>query len=118
MLLLMHWVSIALAESLYSGLQADEMPSVEAVVDRDANRITIKTKSVSGIWLYLNDALVDLDKEFTVVLNGTAITETRQRNRYDMTEWLFGRWDPSFIWTSHYKFAVPKVPSSSGNGSK
>ena len=95
-------------------------PYVEAVADRDANRITVKTKNVSALVLYLNDALLDLDKDFTIVLNGKAVTEKRQRNFYEMTEWMFTQFDPNVIWTSHYRTAVEKedpAGSKSGEGS-
>ena len=85
------------------------------MADRDANRITITARNVTQLSLFLNDALVDLDKEFTVVINGKAVTETRTRNFFDMTEWLYRRFDSSYIFTTSYTTTVPK-PTDDGEG--
>jgi hypothetical protein len=101
-----YWVSIGTAESVHGA--EEDLPRVDVEADRQANRVTINAKNVSSLSLLLNDVLVDLDKEFSVVINGTAITEKRQRSFYDMAEWLNRRFDPSFILTTSFTTSVPE----------
>ena len=95
------WVQIDKGETVQSGEEG--RPVLVAEADRNANRITITAKNVSTLQLLLNDAIVDLDKEFTVVVNGKAITERRQRSFHTMTEFLsFNLFDPNRVWTTTY----------------
>ena len=109
-----YWVFLSVCESVHGA--AEDLPFVEVEADRAANRITITARNVSNLELLLNDALVDLDKEFTIVINGKAITEKRQRNFYDTAVRLNDRFDPNYIFTTTYATAVPKATSQAPAG--
>ncbi len=102
-----YWVQMGTAEPLTSVAPADR-PFIEAVADRKANRITITTKSIADFTILLNDELLDLSKEFTVVVNGTAYTEQRDRSFRRMTEMFYDRFDPSWIFPVTYSASIPK----------
>lgn len=112
------WVQMDKAETVHGG--PDGRPYLAAEADRDANRITVTAKNVGSFQLLLNDALLDLDKEFSVVVNGTAITEKRQRSFITMMEFLsFDLYDPNRVWTTTYSTTVPKSSDAgAGNGAK
>jgi hypothetical protein len=112
------WVQIDKSESVHSGPEG--RPYLKAEADRAANRINITAKNVSTLQLLLNDAIVDLDKEFTIVINGKAINEKRERSFVTLTEFLsFTLFDPNRVFTTTYSMAVPKSDGGSGgNGEK
>jgi hypothetical protein len=89
-----YWVDIDTADSLLT-VAPDKKPRIEAVADRAANRITVKTVGVESFTLFLNDDLVDLDQEFTVVVNDKAQTEKRTRSFRELRDQVISRndWD-------------------------
>ncbi len=46
-------------------------PRATATIDRDENKVSIRAEGVSSVTLYLNDALLDLDKPLLIECNGT-----------------------------------------------
>ena len=66
----------------------EDFPRIKAVADRSKNTIVIDTVSiVDGVWIYLSDALVDLDKPVTITVNGKErLTETFDRSVQTMLE--------------------------------
>ncbi len=71
-----YWVQMGLAERL-ADVSAENLPLLEVKADRATNTITITSKSVSDCRLMLNDALVDLEKDVTLVVNGKARKSAR-----------------------------------------
>ena len=57
---------------------------------------------------HFNDDLVDLDKEFTIVVNGKAIKETRRRSFVEMKSRMLERNDWDYIFPVRYVTSVPK----------
>jgi hypothetical protein len=53
----------------------------------------VKTQGVDSFFLYLNDDLIDLDKEFTVVINDKASNQKLARSFREMQERLLLRRD-------------------------
>lgn len=102
-----YWVDILVADSLQT-TSADKKPRLEAVADRAANRITIKTVGVERFELLLNDELVDLDKEFTIVVNDKPISEKRNRSFWDMLDRVLQRNDWDNLFPVRYVTTVPK----------
>ncbi|MHC5066014.1 MAG: hypothetical protein ACYTG5_18795 [Planctomycetota bacterium] len=102
-----YWVAMGTAEPL-SSLAPEDRPFIEAIADRKTNRITVTTKALSDFSLMLNDELIDLSKEFTVVINGTAYTEQRDRNFRRMTQMMFDKFDASWLFPVEYSVPVPK----------
>ncbi len=102
-----YWVEMGTAEPL-SSLAPEDRPFIEAVADRKTNRITVTTKAISDFTLLLNDELIDLSKEFTVVINGTAYTEQRDRSFRKMTDMMFTKFDTTWLFPVIYAAPVPK----------
>lgn len=102
-----YWVGFHVADSLLT-TGPDEKPRLQAVADREANRITIDAQGVERFEILLNDDLVDLSKEFTIVINGKAIKETRRRSFRDMKKRMVERNDWSYLFPVRYIATVPK----------
>lgn len=65
------WVKILRGEFL-ADVSADNRPLLDVKADRATNTITVTARSVTDFELLLNDVLVDLDKDVTLVVNGQA----------------------------------------------
>lgn len=102
-----YWVDILRADSLQT-TAADEKPRMEVTADREANRITVEARGVERFELLLNDDLIDLDKEFTIVINGKAIKETRRRSFLEMKNRMIDRNDWDYLFPVKYLTSVPK----------
>ncbi len=102
-----HWVRIMLAEPLEL-VAVEERPRLVVEADRASNTIKVDARNVSRYYLYLNDALVDLDKEITLVVNGKEVKETLTRNLNFMKENMIEKFDPTFLYTVGYNGSVPK----------
>ncbi len=106
-----YWVQMGTAPSLLE-VAADARPYLEVVADRAANRITVTARRVSDFGLYLNDALVDLDKEVTIVVNGQALKPARfERNLRQMCETIYRGRDPGAVFPAERTFVVPAEPT-------
>jgi hypothetical protein len=102
-----YWADIVVADRLVSAA-ADKKPRLECTADRAANRITVKAVGVEQFIVYLNDDLLDLDKEFTIVINDKAVTEKKARNFRDMRESVIKRSDWELLFPVRYNATVPK----------
>lgn len=102
-----YWVDILVADSLLNTAGA-ERPRLQAVADRAANRITIDAVGIERFEILLNDDLVDLDKEFTIVVNGKAVKETRRRSFGEMKQRMLDRIDWDYLFPVQYVSSVPK----------
>jgi hypothetical protein len=102
-----YWADIDVADSLVAA-PIESLPRLECHADRAANRITVKAVGIERFTLFLNDDLVDLDKEFTVVVNDKAIPEKRTRNFREMRERVITRSDWDFLFPVVFSTAVPK----------
>ena len=102
-----YWVDIHVADSLLTTI-GEERPRIEASADRATNRITIDAVGIERFEILLNDDLVDLDKEFTIVVNGKAIKETRRRSFVEMKSRMLERNDWDYIFPVRYVTSVPK----------
>ena len=83
--------------------------NVEVDADRANNRIVVKARGVEQFVLFLNDDLVDLDKEFTVVVNDKAFVEKKVRSFRDMVERMVVRRDWDYLFPVMYATTVPKA---------
>lgn len=101
-----YWVEMGTAEPL-AGVPVEERPLLMVEADKATNRIVVTARNVENFTLYLNDALVDLGKEFTVEVNGKAFKETRARSLANMTLWCNEKFDPGFLFTATYSSSVP-----------
>ena len=103
-----YWADIDRAEPLSTA--GDAQPRLEVEADRATNRIVVKTQGIDSFFLYLNDDLIDLDKEFTVIVNDKASPEPkRTRNFREMQERLLLRRDWEYLFPVVYHATVPKA---------
>lgn len=103
-----YWVDIDRADPLL-GAPLDARARIEVEADRATNRIVVKTRGVESFILMLNDDLVDLDKEFTVEINGKATPEKKVRSFRDMRDRMVGRRDWEYLFPVMYTAQVPKA---------
>ncbi|MCB9890031.1 MAG: hypothetical protein H6833_00095 [Planctomycetes bacterium] len=105
-----YWLQIVTAEYL-ADVKIAERPMVKVHVDREKNRIDIDGRNVSKVALFLNDLLVDLDKEITLVLNGQIKTIKVQRSLRLLADSREGlvvkRGDPRYIFVASEAHALP-----------
>ena len=92
------------------GVNFEENPFIDAVVDRDTNTITINANKISIVEVMFNDALVNMDEPVTVVVNGTVHEELMARNPRRMIDFAFDQGDWGRVFTNQKRFDVP-VPS-------
>lgn len=104
-----YWVQIVDAEPL-DLVAPDERARIVVTADPATNRIEVEAIGVGTFKLLLNDALVNLDEEFTVIVNGQAMQQTKSRSRNTMAEGIFYSHDPTWIFTANFQTAVPKKP--------
>ena len=112
-----YWVNIHVAESLLT-TTGDDQPRLSVEADREQNRITVEAKSVERFELLLNDEIVDLSKEFTIVVNGKAIQEQRRRSFRDMHSRMVTRNDWDYLFPVRYVTSVPKEAEDKGSDEK
>ncbi len=69
----MHWVKAANINKRPTAKPSDEdFPRIKAEVDQGSNTIKIETTNVlGGVYVFLSDALVDMDKPVAIEVNGT-----------------------------------------------
>lgn len=105
-----YWCQILAAEYL-ADVRLSDRPMVKVAADRSKNRIEITGRNVSRVRLYLNDLLVDLEKDITLVLNGQVKTVRAQRNLRLLVDPREGlvvkRGDPRYVFTATDSYALP-----------
>lgn len=102
-----YWVAMGKAASVLE-VSGAAKPYLDVATDRSANRVTVTAKNVEHFTLLLNDALVDLDKAFTVVVNGKALAPVKlERNLRDLCERVYIKGDPGHLFPAAHTFVVP-----------
>jgi hypothetical protein len=104
-----YWVEIGKMAVLHAAPLADR-PRIEVTADRASNRLVVKARGIEGFTLYLNDDLLDLDKEFSVVVNDKAVSEKRARDLFRLEQQLVQRKDWEFLFPVKFDSLVPKPP--------
>lgn len=112
-----YWVDIDRADPLL-GAPLDSRPRIEVEADRASNRVVVKARGVEKFVLFLNDDLVDLDQEFTVVVNDKAVVEKKVRSFRDMRDRMMMRRDWEYLFPVMYVSTVPKAAAENGEPKK
>lgn len=102
-----YWVEIGKMEDL-SRLALADRPRIEVTADRANNRLVVQARGIEAFTLYLNDDLLDLDKEFSVVVNDKAVSEKRTRDIFRLEQQLMQRKDWEFLFPVKFDSFVPK----------
>ncbi len=113
-----HWVAITTMDSIHTSV-ADKRPRMEVEADRANNRVTVKSVGVESFTLLLNDSLLDLDKEFTVVVNDKAMSRKSARDLNKTIGFVRQRFDGDYVFPVEFSTKVPKPedkPSDGGAG--
>ena len=110
-----YWVSIGRMDEIRLA-PPDQRPRLEAVVDRAANRITVKCVGIETFALALSDALLDLDREYTIVVNDKAFTEKRTRDFNAMFDGMIKKFDSEYVFPVSFECAVPKAEAAKEPG--
>lgn len=81
----------------------ENIPFVDATVNKEANSFIVKTNRVGQFTLYLNDKIIDMDKKITVMVNGKKRWEgTKERNLDLMLSMIYGNWAGDYeIYTNY-----------------
>lgn len=88
---------------------------VKAAVDRDSNTITVDGVGVNEFTLHFSDAILDLNKEVTVVANGQVYKDKIQRSFRETTHNIFNASiDPGKILVASKFYHLPTVASGDG----
>jgi hypothetical protein len=103
-----HWVEIVTAEDPLL-VPADQRPLVIAHADHEANRITIRARGVTEVGLYLNDHLIDLDRDPELIVNGVRIGPLQlQRSLRTVERYMRRAYDPTALYTAYHRVIIPR----------
>lgn len=100
------WVSEVGAGALDDEL--DDHARLVVSADREAARITVFAHRVESFELLLNDALIDLDRPFTLDVNGVEVVMRRSRSLALLCDLALARFDPGFLFTTSITVTVPR----------
>ncbi|MBL9079004.1 MAG: hypothetical protein JNL08_15985 [Planctomycetes bacterium] len=103
-----YWVEIDRSDPML-GAPLDARPRIEVTADRAQNRIVVQARGIERFVLRLNDDIVDLGKEFTVVVNDKAVPEKKERSFRDMEKGFKLRRDWDYLFPVIYRASVPKA---------
>lgn len=106
-----YWAVLGSMDPIHT-LPPDRQPRLEVEADRVANRITVKARGIESFSLLLNDSLIDLDREFTVLVNDKAVTEKRTRQFANILKLLREKNDPNWLFPVSFNCMVPKVENN------
>jgi hypothetical protein len=107
------WAAITRMDPVHTAA-LDKRPRIELTADRQQNRIVIDARGVESVFLMLNDSLIDLDKEFTMVINGKAVTEKRSRDFNLMKDTAVTRFDGNFLFPVQFNVLIPAEEGTDG----
>jgi hypothetical protein len=100
-----YWVSVPPSDH-------KEVDFVKAKADKATNTITIDaSEGITKVTLFLNDDLVDLDKEVKVICNGAEHVDKLPRNLWATMDWMYAATnEPGRIFTTSRDYDVPPKP--------
>ena len=104
-----YWVQIEESPAL---TDVKQPPRIEASYDRSSNRISIKTRHVSRAHIFLNDLMVDLDKEVVFDINGSVFKTKLLRSKRLLwgldSGLVIMRGDPRILFVSSISIDIPQ----------
>lgn len=101
-----YWVG-GISADLGTG-DADRPASIEVLADKSRALITVNAWRIERFSLLLNDELIDLDRPFTLEVNGVAVTMRRGRSLSFLGQTVTDRFDPRFLFTTALSIDVPR----------
>jgi pimeloyl-ACP methyl ester carboxylesterase len=109
-----YWFSIENFEILpdYFAAPLNERPLLSGKLSRGTNSAEFEARGITDFWLFLSDALLDLDKPIKVVVNGQAWNGTYKRELDKFLETRSRRGDPRMTYVAWHVSAVPKAANA------
>ena len=93
------------------------MASVEARIDRETNTVHIEARGINQVTLRFNDILVDMDKEITVICNGTSNRDLIPRSLLTTLEMIYkSSSDPGKVYVAKRTYDVPASAGEEAGG--
>ncbi|MBK7641820.1 MAG: hypothetical protein IPJ19_02010 [Planctomycetes bacterium] len=85
---------------------------IRAKADKATNTVTVDASdAITHVTIFLNDELVDLDKEVKVICNGAEHVDELHRNLWATMDWMYGATsEPGRIFTISKDYDVPAKP--------
>ncbi|MCI0585249.1 MAG: hypothetical protein L0323_00250 [Planctomycetes bacterium] len=96
----------------YFGTPVNERPLLSAKIARGTNTAEFEARGITDFWIFLSDALLDLDKPIKVVVNGKPWEGSYKRELEKFLESRRLRADPRMTFVAWHVSSVPKA----GNG--
>lgn len=90
-------------------LETEVKPEITVKVDKATNTIDVQATGILSVTLYFNDAIVDLDREVTVVCNGESYTDTFERSLSVALDQFYRSNDPSRVYTAGKVYDIPEA---------
>jgi predicted esterase len=85
-------------------------PTFQVTVDRENNKLKIQCHRIQGFQVFLNDLILDLDKDVTFEVNGKIVFNGRpERSFAEMLDQVTGSgdWTRVFPWSHNIKIDLP-----------
>lgn len=95
-----HWISV-------QGVDVEAGARVHARLDPAANAVIVDAEKVTGVRLFFNDRIVDMDKPVEVVINGVSQKASIDRNKRLMLELNYTNGDWGRVFTNRMDYDVP-----------
>ncbi len=89
------------------GVDAEAGPRVQATVNREQNSIDIQAERISGVTLYLNDAIVDMERPVKVMVNGSEHEQLLSRNLRTLIDGVHTGGDWGRLFCATMEVSVP-----------
>lgn len=99
-----HWIEL-------DRYEPDGSATLQAEIDVDANRIEITAENIETIWVYFNDALVDLSQPVMVSCNGVEHEAQIPRNMNFMLDQFYKTGDARRLYVNRMRYELPAAES-------
>ena len=110
-----YWVQ-ALRFDPLTAVPTGKIARFKAHVDRASNTITLDSEFVYQYKLYLNDAIVDLDREIVIVRNGESYKFKADRSVGTLLDNFANLLDPGMVFPAWLQRLDVPIPASTGEG--
>ena len=106
----MYWLAVPLTSD-------STLVRLEATIDKESNTVTVEGVGATEFTLYFSDALLDLDKEVTVVANGEVYKDKIPRSfRQTVNSFYKAAIDPGKVLVASKFYHLPAPAEEGGDG--
>ncbi len=106
-----YWIGVLRTETATEeGSDQRVQASLQASYDRAENKIEITSENIYKIEVFVNDDIVDLDRPFTVFINGQKMFDgVKQRDWRFMIDRYLASGDPTRVFTASLELDIPQA---------